>query len=392
MREQVIGARGTKSATVANRRSVPAAAAQRPTARRKLERGKAHSTWSKVREVLPLIAKVALALVVAVFIMMSYRAAAAASFFELRRVDVSSTTRVSADDVRATVRRAAASSNVWRCDLEAISKELERLPFVRAAVVSRVLPSDLRVRIIERTPLVAVRNSAGRFLWVDEDAVVLGTLSPADPVPSFFLRGWDEANTDAARGENRERIEKFRQMSAEWEERNLTQRISEVNLTDVRDVRVQLAGDDAQIDVRLGRENFGKRLARALKELDNARGTLGGKAITYLDATLDGRTIIGLSSGASQVAVANSGGDEIQTPVVAPSKSEARRSETRPETRNEARRADERKRARNNSDGKPRNERGARRADEQRSGQRPVERRDDARKINSQERPRRVRG
>lgn len=391
MREQVIASRATRNVTTANRRASPAAA-QRPAARRGRDNEKGRSAWSKAREFLPLAAKITLGLIVIVFFVMGYRAAASASLFQLRRVDVSGTTRVSAGDVRATVRRAAASSNVWRCDLEAIRKELERLPFVRAAVVSRVLPSDLRVRIIERTPLVAVRGSSGRFIWVDEDAVALGALSPADPVPSFFLRGWDEANTDAARSENRERIEKFRQMSAEWEERNLTGRISEVNLTDVRDVRVQLAGDDAQIDVRLGRENFGKRLARALKELDNARGTLGGNAITYLDATLDGRTIIGLSSGASQVAVANSGGDEMQTPVVASSKSEVRRNEARTATRNVAKRSEQSKPARSAAERKSQNKRDARRKDDKRSEQRSVERRDDARKTNGQERPRRVRG
>ncbi len=356
------------------------------------------SKWSKAREMLPLVTKIVLAALIVVFIVTGYRAAASASFFRLRRIDVNGTARVSADDVRAVARRVATSSNVWRCDLETISKEVERIPFVRRAVVSRVLPSDLRVRIIERTPLAVVRSASGRFLWVDEDAVVLGALSPADAMQSFFLRGWDEATTDAARRENRERIELFRQMSAEWEERNLTLRVSEVDLTDVRDVRAQLAGDDAQIEVRLGRENFGKRLARALKELDNARSTPDGTAITYLDATLDGRTIIGLSSGASQIAGANAESNAVQTPVVAASKPEVRRAERKNETndkktgevkRDKANRSDEKKLARN-SDRKGHSERSARqRGDDKRAGERSLRRNDNARS-SAQERPRRV--
>jgi hypothetical protein len=50
-------------------------------------------------------------------------------------------------------------------------------------------------------------------------------------------------------------------------------------------VRVQLAGDDSQIEVRVGRENFGNRLQRALMKLDETRATPNGPYITYVDAS-----------------------------------------------------------------------------------------------------------
>ena len=37
-----------------------------------------------------------------------------------------------------------------------------------------------------------VRTSAGRFIWVDDDAVLLGEMIPTDQMPPFFLRGWNE--------------------------------------------------------------------------------------------------------------------------------------------------------------------------------------------------------
>ena len=40
----------------------------------------------------------------------------------------------------------------------------------------------------------------------------------------------------------------------------LSERVSEVTLIDVRDVRVQLAGKDSQIEVRLGSQELGSRL------------------------------------------------------------------------------------------------------------------------------------
>ena len=42
------------------------------------------------------------------------------------------------------------------------------------------------------------------------------------------------------------------------------ERVSEVTLIDMRDIRVQLAGNDSQIEVRLGSQDPGTRLKIAL--------------------------------------------------------------------------------------------------------------------------------
>jgi hypothetical protein len=231
------------------------------------------------------ITKVVLAVVAGVLVFAGYRAAASASFFQVRSVDVAGTTRVSPDEIKAVVRRAAQPMGVWRANLDALSAELERLPWVRRAIVSRVLPDGLRVRIVEREQRAVVRTSEGRLVWVDDDAVALGVLQSNDKWPPFFIRGWDESGTNAARGENRARIEKYLEMLTEWQKLGLTERVSEVNLIDLTDVRVQLTGTDSQIEVRIGKENFGNRLQRALMELDKSRTTPVGPFITYVDAS-----------------------------------------------------------------------------------------------------------
>jgi cell division protein FtsQ len=247
---------------------------------------------------MPLIARLTLAAVAGVLIFAGYRAAASASFFQARDVDVSGASRASVDEIKAVVRRASAPTGVWRADLAAISHELEAVAWVRRAVVSRVLPDGLRVRVTERVPRAVVRVAAGRLIWVDEDAISLSAVSPTDQIPAFFIRGWDESGTVEARAENRERMGKYQEMSHEWEAAGLLERVSEVNLMDVRDVRAQLAGDDSQIEVRLGSKDFGKRLGNALKVLDEQRNTPRAASITYLDATLERRVIVGFSSGA----------------------------------------------------------------------------------------------
>jgi cell division septal protein FtsQ len=252
----------------------------------------------RVLAYLPIAGKIGLAVVVGVLIFAGYRAAASASFFQARSVDVSGTSRASSDEIKAIVRRGAAQSGVWRADLDAISKELKTVAWVRDAVVSRVLPDGLRVRVTEREPRVIVRTSSGKFLWVDDEAFNLGAASPTDQI---FMRGWNEEGSEAARAENRERVQKFLEMTRDWETKGISRRISEVNLDDMRDVRVQLTGDDSQIEIQLGKEDFGTRLESALMTLDKQRSTPIGPFILHVNVAqgVEGKSaIIGLSQDA----------------------------------------------------------------------------------------------
>jgi cell division protein FtsQ len=310
-------------------------------------------TLRTVLAYLPLVGKILLAVVAGVLLFAGYRAAASASFFQARIVDVNPTTRASADEITRIVRRAAAQTGVWRIDLAAVSRELERVPWVRRAIVSRVLPDGLRVRVTERTPLAVVRTANGKFIWVDEDAVTLNAMSPTDRMPAFFIRGWDEAETDAARAANRERIQKYVELARDWEAAGLGERISEVDLADLQDVRVQLAGDDSQIEVRfLGQKNISSHLRLALDKLDAHRNTQCGPFITYLMVKPNSSVLIGTAPGMPLCG----GGAASAPPASSETEAERAKNNARPiepdkpaarnkETRNNAPRKDKEERA-----------------------------------------------
>jgi cell division septal protein FtsQ len=177
-----------------------------------------------------------------------------------------------------------------------IARELRGLPWVRDAVVTRVLPDGLRVRVTEREPRVIARTGAGRLVWVDDDGVALGAASPGEP--DFFVRGLEEARTDEALKFNRERVRAALELSRDWAAAGLSRRVSEVNLDDLRDVRVQLSGEDAAVEVRLGREDFAKRFRQALEVLDAQRATPRGPYVTYVDVSQGKRAVVGTGSTA----------------------------------------------------------------------------------------------
>jgi cell division protein FtsQ len=260
---------------------------------------------------MPALAKLLLAVCLGLFAFKTYTAASASAFFALRTVDVSGAARASSEQIEATVRRAAGPVGVWRADLEAIRADVERQPWVRSAVVARVLPSGLRVRIVERLPRAVVRTSNGRLTWVDDDGFIVGTVAATDQMPAFFLRGWDENDGAATRAENRQRVAKFLELQNEWTAAGLAARVSELNLDDPRDVRAQLAGADSQVEVRLGRDDLTKRLRQALQALDEQRQTPRGALISYIDMTQGKRAVIGFMR--AQLAAPSGAGIEAAT-------------------------------------------------------------------------------
>jgi cell division septal protein FtsQ len=270
---------------------------------RPAKRAPAESIGARLRSVLgyvPTALRVAVIAIGCLLVVVVYRAAASASFFQIKTVETKGASRASVDDIQAVVRRDVGPTGVWRADLNNISHDLERLPWVRSAIVTRVLPDGIRVRISERQPQAVVRIASGRFIWVDDDAVYLGEMASTDPMPPFFLRGWNEE--EGGQAENRQRVAKFLELQKDWDALGLSERVSELNVMDLRDVRVQLAGDDSQIEVRLGSQDQGIRLKKALNVLDAQRQTARGPLISYIDLTQGKRAIVGLVTGNKTVA------------------------------------------------------------------------------------------
>jgi cell division protein FtsQ len=294
VREQVIAQKvGNRSGIGGQRRS--SAVAQRPA--RRESGGEAFVT--RLRAALgyvPAFFKLLLAIVIGILMFAGYRAAASASFFQVHKIQVQGTSRVSADDVQSLVRKEVEKTGVWKADLHGINVRLEQMPWVRTAAVSRVLPDGIRVRITERVPRAVVRTTSGRFRWVDDDAVLLGEMLPTDQIPAFFLRGLNEEDPEGGHQENRERVAKFLELQKDWDAAGLSERVSEVNLIDIRDIRAQLAGDNSQIEVRLGSQDHAKRLQDALNVLDE-KEIANGSRISYIDMSQGKRKIVGMTSG-----------------------------------------------------------------------------------------------
>lgn len=199
---------------------------------------------------------------------MGYRTVTASDFFDVKTIDVRGTSRTSKDDVEKIVRSQTEKSGVWNADLNEIKTNVEKLTFVKSAVVSRVLPDGLRVSVSERVPRVVAHLNAGDF-WIDDEASILCAVGKTEERPPFVLRGWDESKTERAAKDNQERVKIYLKMLNEWQDYELAKRVTAVNLADLQDPQAIVQDSGEAVTISLGKESFAKRLQKALEVVAN---------------------------------------------------------------------------------------------------------------------------
>jgi cell division protein FtsQ len=93
------------------------------------------------------------------------------SALKLKRVEVSGNRHIAKEEL-ASATGLSAGTPLLKIKTNQIGRRLETLPWVLDAKVERVIPSKLRISVVERSPIAAV-NAGDRSYLVDRDGVVL---------------------------------------------------------------------------------------------------------------------------------------------------------------------------------------------------------------------------
>jgi cell division protein FtsQ len=147
--------------------------------------------------------------------------------------------------------------NVFFVPLSERRGDLERLPWVETATVMRLLPDQLRVAVVERTPVAFVRNG-NEIGLVDREGILL----PMDP-KTLAARHYsfpvvtgiapsDAASTRAAR------MTIYQRFIAELDSGSdkISSQLSEVDLSDPEDVRALVPSEGSDLLLHLGDQDF----------------------------------------------------------------------------------------------------------------------------------------
>jgi cell division septal protein FtsQ len=233
---------------------------------------------------LPLFLSVCLLICLSVLGYMGLQSVTASKFFEIKAVDVRGTDRASREDIARIASNSAEKSGVWNADLDEIKAKVEKLPFVKTASVSRVLPDGLSVHVVERIPIAVVKLPGGNVL-VDNESNVLAKASENEPTLPVMITGWDESKTEKAVKENLERVKMYQKMLTEWREVGLASRVQSVDLADLRDPKAITEDAGNPVTISVGRESFAQHLKSGV-------AAIAGKSDMFDGVSLVGSNMI----------------------------------------------------------------------------------------------------
>jgi cell division septal protein FtsQ len=169
---------------------------------------------------------------------------------------------------------------------------LRRVDWVRDASVRRVWPNQLQVDIQEREPVAIIQVAAqmtGDFnnpvtfkpMLIDGDGFILPVRGPI-PHNLPLLTG-----TRATEDVERRRTRVLHMLRLMDELRDYRERIQEVDVSDLENLRITYQAQDQQVILILGNEKYQERLNTFLRHYDGIRDKLSPRAI--LDVSMENR-------------------------------------------------------------------------------------------------------
>lgn len=215
------------------------------------KRGRLEVSWKRVAQ----------GAVVGAFVLYAvYRAAAlmlATDALTVTRITVSGNVRMSRGEVISLL-EGLNGQNMVLVDLEDSRQKLLASPWVADAAVRRVLPGTVDVAIAERQPMGIARLRSSLYL-VDRQGIIIDEYGPnyAD-VDAPIIDGLAAVPGDGPMVDPVRAALAVRLLTALEATPDLAKRVSQVDVSDLRDAAVILEGDPTLI--RVGDEQFAERL------------------------------------------------------------------------------------------------------------------------------------
>ena len=167
--------------------------------------------------------------------------------------------------------------SVLRIPLEARRSSLEEIPWVESATVQRILPNRIRVELIERIPIAFLRNGTELGL-IDVHGMILDRPRGQD-LQFPVVTGLSESVPREERGRRMQTYQEFIK-DVELVRAGASERISEVDLANPRDLRAIMTGiaapnDPQAVTIHFGQGDFTGKFRMVVENFTQWQATNG---------------------------------------------------------------------------------------------------------------------
>jgi cell division protein FtsQ len=209
-----------------------------------------------------------------------------AGVLRIDRIAVAGNERLSNGDVSALL-TGMRGEHILLTDLPGWRRRLLASPWVRDAALNRSLPSTIEVTLWERTP-VGIGRLEGQLYLFDEHGTVIDEYGAqyADldlPMVDGLATGSAAGTADESRADLAARV-----IAAVRTQPAVARRLSQIDVTDVRNAAVILSGEPAVIYV--GDDRFSQRLQTYVELSETLHARV--PAIDSIDLRFDGRIFV----------------------------------------------------------------------------------------------------
>nr|WP_246545625.1 FtsQ-type POTRA domain-containing protein [Pelotalea chapellei] len=224
-------------------------------------------------------------LCVAVFV--GYRAVCAITFFRIKNIEVSSTKRLTREEVLA-IAGIEPGGDLLRMSLKHVGEQLSRNPWVETVRIQRFFPDRVAITIAEREPLAVV--NMGYIYYLDSKGVVFKVLNQGDSLNYPVVTGFGEEDMTSDPSGTREALKSTCELLKILQEKGafVLADVSEIHYD--KGFGFTLFTASGGLPVKIGYGDFSPkviRFARIYREL-----MAQGQSLQYIDLDYSDKIIV----------------------------------------------------------------------------------------------------
>ena len=219
----------------------------------------------------------------ALIIFWAYRALCSATFFRLKTIEVSSSKRLTREEILA-IGGIEPGRNLARLNLKLVGEQLALNPWVETVHIRRYFPDTLSIAITEREPLAVV--NMGFIYYLDKKGNVFKVLNHGDRLDYPVITGFSEEDLNKDPAATKEALKATCELLTILREKGafILADVSEIHYDKGYGFTMFTASDALPVKIGLG--DFGakvERFARIYTELMAQRSTLQYIDLDYID-------------------------------------------------------------------------------------------------------------